>query len=123
MRTTSHSEFRKNLASNLDRVNDDCEPVLITRDRGKPAAVLMSLEEYASSEETMYLLRSPKNAAGLARIHRRTGSRQRRPSGSCLSEDPLHRARLGGLSSSGKTIDQQMSKRLNALIKEPPHAI
>ena len=62
MRTTSYSEFRKNLAANLDRVNTDCEPVIITRDRGKPAAVLMSLEEYSSFEETNYLLRSPKNA-------------------------------------------------------------
>lgn len=62
MRTTSYSEFRKNLTANLDRVNDDCEPVIITRDRGKPAAVLMSLEEFASYEETNYLLRNPKNA-------------------------------------------------------------
>ena len=65
MRTTSYSEFRKNLAANLDKVNDDCEPVIITRDRGKPAAVLMSLEEFGSYEETLYLLRSPRNAARL----------------------------------------------------------
>ena len=38
---------------------------LITRDRGKPAAVLMSLEDYASFEETRYLLRSPRNAQRL----------------------------------------------------------
>jgi antitoxin YefM len=62
MRSTSYSEFRKNLAANLDRVNNDCEPVIITRDRGKPPAVLMSLEEFASYEETNYLLRSPVNA-------------------------------------------------------------
>lgn len=65
MRTTSYSEFRKNLASNLDRVNDDREPVLITRDRGKPAAVLMSLDEYASWEETLHLMKSPANAVRL----------------------------------------------------------
>ena len=65
MRTTSYSEFRKNLAANLDKVSDDCEPVIITRDRGKPAAVLMSLEEFGSYEETLYLLRSPRNAARL----------------------------------------------------------
>ncbi|MBI2718918.1 MAG: type II toxin-antitoxin system prevent-host-death family antitoxin [Rhizobiales bacterium] len=62
MRTTSYSEFRKNLAKTLDRVNDDREPVIITRDRGKPAAVLMSMEEFASWEATLHLLRSPKNA-------------------------------------------------------------
>ena len=62
MRATTYSEFRKNLAANLDRVNDDCEPVIITRGRGKPAAVLMSLEEFSSYEETNFLLRNPKNA-------------------------------------------------------------
>ena len=43
----------------------DREPVIITRDRGKPAAVLLSLEEFASFEETQHLLRSPANAARL----------------------------------------------------------
>ena len=65
MRTTSYSELRKNLASTLDRVTADREPVIITRDRGKPAAVLMSLEEFASWEETLHLLRSPANAKRL----------------------------------------------------------
>lgn len=65
MRTTSYTEFRKNLTSNLDRVNDDHEPVVITRDKGKPAAVLMSLEDFASFEETRELLRSPRNAERL----------------------------------------------------------
>jgi antitoxin YefM len=62
MRTTSYSELRKNLASVLDQVHDDHAPVIITRDRGKPSAVLMSLEDFASYEETRYLLRSPANA-------------------------------------------------------------
>ncbi len=65
MRSTSYSELRKNLAATLDSVTNDHEPVLITRDRGKPAAVLISLEDFASYEETAYLLRSPKNAERL----------------------------------------------------------
>ena len=65
MRATSYTELRKNLAATLDRVNADHEPVIITRDRGKPAAVLMSLEDYGSFEETRYLLRSPANAERL----------------------------------------------------------
>ncbi|MFZ3180261.1 MAG: type II toxin-antitoxin system prevent-host-death family antitoxin [Methylocystis silviterrae] len=65
MRTTSYSEFRKNLASTLDRVTEDHEPVVITRDKGKPAAVLISLEDFASYEETSYLLQSPRNAERL----------------------------------------------------------
>ncbi len=67
MKTTSYSELRRKLAAMIDRVNADHEPVVITRDRGKPAAVLMSLEDYASFEETRYLLRSPKNARRLTR--------------------------------------------------------
>lgn len=62
MRTTSYSELRKNLAAMIDRVNSDHEPVVITRDKGKPSAVLMSLEDFAAFEETRYLLRSPANA-------------------------------------------------------------
>ena len=65
MRTTSYSELRKNLARTLDQVTADREPVIITRDRGKPSAVLISLEEFASLEETQHLLRSPANAARL----------------------------------------------------------
>jgi len=65
MRTTSYSELRKNLASALDKVVEDREPMIITRDRGKPVAVLMSLEEFTSWEETLHLLRSPANAARL----------------------------------------------------------
>ncbi|WP_018409068.1 type II toxin-antitoxin system Phd/YefM family antitoxin [Methylocystis rosea] len=65
MRTTSYSDFRKNLAATLDRVTEDHEPVVITRDKGKPAAVLISLEDFASYEETSYLLQSPRNAERL----------------------------------------------------------
>jgi antitoxin YefM len=62
MRTTSYSDLRKNLATLLDAVSADHDPIVITRDKGKPAAVLMSLEDFASYEETRYLLRSPANA-------------------------------------------------------------
>lgn len=62
MKTKSYSELRRDLAATLDSVTDDHEPVIITRDRGKPAAVLISLEDFASYEETRYLLQSPRNA-------------------------------------------------------------
>lgn len=65
MRTTSYSDLRKHLAETLDRVTEDHEPVVITRERGKPAAVLMSLEDFASYEETGYLLQNPRNAERL----------------------------------------------------------
>jgi antitoxin YefM len=65
MRTTSYSELRRNLSEALDSVTNDHAPIIITRDRGKPAAVLMSLEDYASYEETQHLLQSPRNAERL----------------------------------------------------------
>ncbi len=65
MKTTTYSDFRKNMASAIDQVADDHEPVLITRSGGKAAAVLMSLEDFASFEETRYLLKSPENAKRL----------------------------------------------------------
>jgi antitoxin YefM len=62
MITTSSSDLRKNLSAMLDRVTSDHEPMVVTRDKGKPSVVLMSLEDFASYEETRYLLRSPANA-------------------------------------------------------------
>ncbi|MGB1265722.1 MAG: type II toxin-antitoxin system Phd/YefM family antitoxin [Nereida ignava] len=67
MRTTSYSDLRKNLSTVIDDIAEDHEPVLITRSGGKPSAVLMSLEDFASYEETRHLLRSPKNADRLCR--------------------------------------------------------
>ncbi len=67
MRATSYSELRRNLASEIDRVVEDHVPVIITRGRGKPAAVLISLEDFGSHAETEYLLRSPENAKRLLR--------------------------------------------------------
>jgi antitoxin YefM len=65
MRISSFSELRRNLAAAIDRVNADREPLIITRDRGKPMAVLMSLEDFASYEETGHLMRSANNAERL----------------------------------------------------------
>ena len=65
MRTTSFTDLRRNLSATIDGVADDHEPVLITRSGGKPSAVLLSLEDFASYEETRYLLSSPTNAQRL----------------------------------------------------------
>lgn len=64
MYTMSYSLFRSQLASTLDRVNEDHKPVMITRQNGKPAVVI-SLEDFQSYEETSYLMASPKNARRL----------------------------------------------------------
>lgn len=64
MHTISYSAFRARLAGTLDKVNEDHQPVLITRQKGKPA-VVMSLEDFHAYQETAYLMASPKNAARL----------------------------------------------------------
>ena len=64
MDTLSYSAFKANLASTLDKVNDDHKPVLITRKGHKPT-VLMSLEDFQAYQETAYLMASPKNASRL----------------------------------------------------------
>ena len=65
MRHTTLDEFRKNVSAVIDQVNDDRDPVLITRGGGKPSAVLMSAEEFAAWDETIHLLKSPRNAEEL----------------------------------------------------------
>ncbi len=60
MKHLSSTDLRANLSSVMDRVNDDHEPVLVTRAKGKPV-VMVSLEDWASMDETTYLLASPAN--------------------------------------------------------------
>ena len=65
MRVISFSEARKHLKSVLDTVNDDANATIVTR-RNADDAVVMSLDYYNSLMETVYLLKSPANAAHLA---------------------------------------------------------
>lgn len=55
---------RANLASTMDRVCEDHEPLIITRN-GEQSVVMLSLEDFKSLEETAYWLRSPANAKRL----------------------------------------------------------
>jgi antitoxin YefM len=66
MRAKSITDFRKNIAADIDRAVDDHEPLIITRSGGKPAAVVMSLEDFSSWQETDYLLAT---AANRERLH------------------------------------------------------
>ena len=64
MKTITYTAARENLATTMQRVCEDHDPVVVTRRRDQ-AVVMMSMEDYASLEETAYLLRSPKNARRL----------------------------------------------------------
>ncbi len=64
MQAISYSEARENLKAVIDKVVADSAPIAITRQRGE-GAVLISESDWASIEETLYLLRSPANARDL----------------------------------------------------------
>jgi antitoxin YefM len=64
MEIINYSLFRSQLASTLDKVNNNHEPIIITRQKSKPS-VVMSLEDFQAYEETAYLMSSPKNAERL----------------------------------------------------------
>ncbi|MEC4677558.1 MAG: type II toxin-antitoxin system prevent-host-death family antitoxin [Nitrospirota bacterium] len=64
MDSMTYTAFRSHLAQILDKVNEDHSPVMITRQNGLPAVVI-SLEDFQSYEETAYLMSSPKNAKRL----------------------------------------------------------
>jgi antitoxin YefM len=61
MDIVTYSETRANLKAIMDRVVDDCMPIAITRQRGKPV-VMISLDEWNSMQETLYLMSSPNGA-------------------------------------------------------------
>lgn len=60
------SEARNRLKDVLDRVVEDADYTVISR-RDAPDAVLMSLETFNGLMETVHLLKTPANAAHLAR--------------------------------------------------------
>lgn len=64
MKHTTSTDLRKNLSAMMDRVNDDHEPVIVTRAKGKPV-VMISLDDYESMDETAYLLATPANRKAL----------------------------------------------------------
>ena len=70
MTQVTYSDLRQNLARYMDETVDNREPILVTRQGGKGNVVLISEEEFAGWQETVYLLRNPANAAHLMRsIH------------------------------------------------------
>ena len=64
MKAITYTAARENLASTMDAVCKDRDPVIITRNRDQ-AVVMLSLEDYEALQETAYLMRSPANAKRL----------------------------------------------------------
>jgi antitoxin YefM len=65
MANVSFTDLRQHMASYFDQVTDNREPLLVTRQGGKGNVVIMSEVEFASWQETVHLLSSPKNAERL----------------------------------------------------------
>jgi antitoxin YefM len=64
MKAITYTAARESLASTMNCVCEDHDPVVITRNRDQ-AVVMLSLEDYESLQETAYLLRVPANARRL----------------------------------------------------------
>ena len=66
MRIVNFSDARNRLKSILDQVVEDSDYTVITR-RDAEDAVVMSLDHFNSLMETVHLLKTPANAAHLAK--------------------------------------------------------
>ena len=64
MDAITYSAARANLASTMNRVCNDHEALIITRN-GDQSVVMLSLEDFQALQETAYLLRNPTNAKRL----------------------------------------------------------
>lgn len=64
MKTMSYPDSRAHYAEMLNTVANDREEVIITR-AGHEPVVVVSLDDYESLKETVYLLKSPANARRL----------------------------------------------------------
>jgi antitoxin YefM len=65
MRAKSISDFRKNIAADVEHVTESGEPLIVTRTGGKKPVLVIPLEQAGDWDETAYLLSSPANAARL----------------------------------------------------------
>ena len=73
MDAITYSAARANLATTMDRVCEDHEALIITRN-GQQSVVMVSLEDFTALEETAYLLRSPANLKRLVAAMDQLGS-------------------------------------------------
>ena len=64
MQAITFNEAIQNLSALMDKVTDDREPLIVTRENHQPV-VMMSLEDFNAWQETLYLARSPANARDL----------------------------------------------------------
>lgn len=66
MNAVTVKEAKSNLEQLINKVIDDAEPTIVVTEAGQ-RVVFLSLDEYNSWKETLYLLASPANAERLRR--------------------------------------------------------
>ena len=66
MTAVTLNEAKQDLEHLIEKVIADAEPAIVCTDSGE-RAVLMSLDEFNSWKETLYLLASPANVAHLSK--------------------------------------------------------
>jgi len=64
MDAITFNQAKENFTAVMSQVCENHTPMIITDDSQQPV-VVMSLEDYNAIQETLYLLRSPKNAQRL----------------------------------------------------------
>ena len=64
MRTATFSDFSSNIKNYFNSVIDNCDSIIVNRN-SEEAAVLLSLDEYNSLMETLYLMSSRDTMADI----------------------------------------------------------
>jgi len=64
MNAVTYTDLRQNMKTYLDKVIQDCAPLIITR-KNKDNVILISVDEYNSLLETNYLLSNESNVKHL----------------------------------------------------------
>ena len=66
MRTATFSDFSSNIKNYFNSVIDNCDSIIVNRNSDE-AAVLLSLDEYNSLMETLYLMSSRDTMADICK--------------------------------------------------------
>jgi antitoxin YefM len=64
MQVISYSKLRENLKDFISQACEEREPIIVTRTKGPPA-ILISLEDYNTFNETTKILSNPQQVAWL----------------------------------------------------------
>lgn len=72
MDAISYTQARNTLATTMEKVCENHAPIIITRKNEDPV-VMLSLTDYNAIMETAYILKSPANAARIAKSMQELG--------------------------------------------------